>query len=155
MPFQFVRDRIELYRLLLTIIPEAPYLFIETKASLLYGMGEKREAEIISMVSPEYKYILQMPKAELHVHIEGTLEPEMIFMLAERNGVRLPYPDAYALKKAYSFQNLQDFLGLYYAGVSILMREQDFYDIMQAYLNRAAKEHVICAEIFFDPQAHM
>jgi adenosine deaminase len=95
-----------------------------------------------------------MPKAELHVHIEGTLEPEAAFALAERNGVRLPYASVDALRAAYEFQDLQSFLDVYYAGASVLLHEQDFYDLAYAYLRRAAADHVVHAEIFFDPQTH-
>jgi adenosine deaminase len=95
-----------------------------------------------------------MPKAELHVHIEGTLEPELAFALAERNGVRLPYPSVDALRAAYEFQDLQSFLDIYYSGASVLLHEQDFYDLAHAYLRRAAADHVVHAEIFFDPQTH-
>jgi adenosine deaminase len=95
-----------------------------------------------------------MPKAELHVHIEGTLEPELIFALAQRNGVALPYPDVETLRGAYAFTNLQSFLDIYYAGASVLLREQDFFDMAWAYLERAAADHVVHAEIFFDPQTH-
>jgi adenosine deaminase len=96
-----------------------------------------------------------MPKAELHIHIEGSLEPELIFALAARNDVRLPYADVAALRQAYAFTDLQSFLDIYYAGASVLQREQDFYDLAMAYLERAAAERVIHAEIFFDPQTHM
>ena len=95
-----------------------------------------------------------MPKAELHIHIEGSLEPELIFALAARNGVTLPYADVESLRRAYAFTNLQSFLDIYYAGASVLLREQDFYDMAQAYFRRAAADNVVCAEIFFDPQTH-
>ena len=95
-----------------------------------------------------------MPKAELHLHIEGTLEPELAFALAERNDVRLPYDSVKALRAAYEFQDLQSFLDIYYAGASVLLHEQDFYDLALAYLRRAAADHVVHAEIFFDPQTH-
>jgi len=95
-----------------------------------------------------------MPKAELHLHIEGSLEPEMIFALAQRNGVSLPYPSVEALRRAYAFTDLQSFLDIYYAGASVLRTEQDFYDLAWAYLEKAATEHVVRAEIFFDPQTH-
>ena len=95
-----------------------------------------------------------MPKAELHIHIEGTLEPELIFALAKRNGVQLPYADVAALRSAYAFTNLQSFLDLYYAGASVLLHEQDFYDMAWAYFEKAAADHVVRAEIFFDPQTH-
>ncbi|HEU0199483.1 MAG TPA: adenosine deaminase, partial [Burkholderiaceae bacterium] len=95
-----------------------------------------------------------MPKAELHVHIEGTLEPELAFALAERNQVHLPYPSVEALRGAYEFHDLQSFLDIYYAGASVLRHEQDFHDMTFAYLRRAAHDHVVHAEIFFDPQTH-
>jgi adenine deaminase len=95
-----------------------------------------------------------MPKAELHIHIEGSLEPELIFALAARNGVSLPYVDVEALRRAYAFKDLQSFLDIYYAGASVLLQEQDFYEMAIAYLQRAAAEHVVHAEIFFDPQTH-
>ena len=98
--------------------------------------------------------LADMPKAELHMHIEGSLEPEMIFALAQRNGVSLPYPDVQALRRAYAFTDLQSFLDIYYAGASVLLTEQDFYDMAQAYLARAAANNVVRAEIFFDPQTH-
>ena len=95
-----------------------------------------------------------MPKAELHIHIEGSLEPELIFALAERNGVVLPYASVEELRGAYAFTNLQSFLDIYYAGASVLITEQDFYDMTRAYLLRAAQDNVIHTEIFFDPQTH-
>ena len=96
----------------------------------------------------------QMPKAELHIHIEGSLEPELIFALAARNGVALPYANVDALRRAYAFSNLQSFLDIYYAGASVLLSEQDFYDLARAYLLRAAADNVLHAELFFDPQTH-
>ena len=95
-----------------------------------------------------------LPKAELHIHIEGSLEPEMIFALAARHGVALPYPDVEALRRAYAFSDLQSFLDIYYQGADVLRTEQDFYDLGRAYLARAATENVVHAEIFFDPQTH-
>ncbi len=95
-----------------------------------------------------------MPKAELHIHIEGSLEPELIFQLAQRNGVALPYADVEALRAAYAFTDLQSFLDIYYAGASVLLQEQDFFDMTWAYLERAAADNVVHAEIFFDPQTH-
>jgi adenosine deaminase len=95
-----------------------------------------------------------MPKAELHIHIEGSLEPEMIFALAQRNGVKLAYPSVEALRAAYAFTDLQSFLDIYYAGASVLLTEQDFFDLGFAYLDKAAADNVRCAEIFFDPQTH-
>lgn len=96
----------------------------------------------------------QMPKAELHIHIEGSLEPELIFELAQRNGVALAYESVDSLRKAYAFDNLQSFLDIYYAGASVLLKERDFYDMTMAYLQRAAADNVRHAEIFFDPQTH-
>ncbi len=94
------------------------------------------------------------PKAELHLHIEGTLEPELIFSLARRNGLKLPYPDVEALRRAYAFTDLQSFLDLYYAGADVLRTEADFFDLAWAYFERAARDHVVHAEVFFDPQTH-
>jgi len=96
----------------------------------------------------------RMPKAELHLHIEGSLEPELIFRLAQRNAVALPYADVQALRAAYAFSDLQSFLDIYYAGASVLLKEQDFFDMAWAYLERAAADNVLHAEIFFDPQTH-
>jgi len=95
-----------------------------------------------------------MPKAELHIHIEGSLEPELIFALAERNGVALPYASVEALRAAYAFTDLQSFLDIYYAGASVLLKAQDFFDMAMAYFKRAADDHVVRAELFFDPQTH-
>ena len=95
-----------------------------------------------------------MPKAELHIHIEGSLEPELIFALAQRNGVTLPYPTVEALRDAYAFTNLQSFLDIYYAGASVLLKEEDFHDMAWAYLLKAQAENVRHAELFFDPQTH-
>jgi len=95
-----------------------------------------------------------MPKAELHIHIEGSLEPELIFKLAARNGVALPYASVEALRAAYAFSDLQSFLDIYYAGAGVLRTEQDFFDLAWAYLERAAADNVVHAEIFFDPQTH-
>ncbi len=95
-----------------------------------------------------------MPKAELHMHVEGSLEPELIFALARRNGMTVPYPDVEALRAAYAFSDLQSFLDLYYAGASVLVTEDDFHDLAMAYFERAAADHVVHAEIFFDPQTH-
>jgi adenosine deaminase len=96
----------------------------------------------------------RMPKAELHMHIEGSLEPELMFALAKRNQLTLPYPDVASLKQAYVFDNLQDFLNIYHAGTQVLRTEQDFYDMTWAYLQRAAADQVIHTEIFFDTQTH-
>ena len=107
-------------------------------------------------VSPERlpELLRRMPKAELHIHIEGSLEPELIFALARRNGIQLPYASVDELRRAYAFTNLQSFLDIYYAGASVLITEQDFYDMTRAYLERSAQDNVIHTEIFFDPQTH-
>jgi adenosine deaminase len=95
-----------------------------------------------------------LPKAELHIHIEGSLEPELAFALARRNGVSIPYKDEAALRAAYAFTDLQSFLDIYYAGASVLRTEQDFFDLAWAYFERAHADNVIHAELFFDPQTH-
>lgn len=95
-----------------------------------------------------------MPKAELHLHIEGTLEPELIFKLAQRNGVPLAFDSVEALREAYAFDDLQSFLDIYYAGASVLRTEADFFDVAWAYFERAAADHIVHAEVFFDPQTH-
>ena len=95
-----------------------------------------------------------MPKAELHLHIEGSLEPERIFALAQRNGVQLSYPSVEALRKAYAFTDLQSFLDIYYAGASVLLKEQDFHDMAWDYLLKAKADNVVHVEMFFDPQTH-
>lgn len=97
---------------------------------------------------------LTLPKAELHIHIEGSLEPEMMFALAQRNGLALPYDSVEAVRAAYQFENLQSFLDLYYAGAQVLQTEQDFYDLTWAYLQKCAAQAVRHSEIFFDPQTH-
>jgi adenosine deaminase len=97
---------------------------------------------------------LTLPKAELHLHIEGTLEPELMFELARRNGVELPYPDAEAVRRAYRFSNLQSFLDVYYRACSVLIHERDFYELTTAYLARAREQGVRHVEVFFDPQTH-
>lgn len=107
--------------------------------------------------SPDHEWrdwLRALPKAELHLHIEGTLEPEMMFELAGRNGVTLPYASAQAVRDAYQFTDLQSFLDLYYAGASVLVTEQDFYDLAMAYLRRAQADGVVHAELMFDPQTH-
>ena len=100
------------------------------------------------------RFIEKMPKAELHVHIEGTLEPDMKLALAGRNGVKLPYKSAKQLKAAYDFDDLPSFLAVYYEGMSVLLKEPDFYDVTYAYLAKARSQNVVYAEMFFDPQAH-
>jgi adenosine deaminase len=99
-------------------------------------------------------FVRALPKAELHLHIEGTLEPEMMFDLAARNGIDLPFADVEAVRAAYEFSDLQSFLDIYYQGAAVLVTEQDFFDLMYAYLERAAGDGVRRAEIFFDPQTH-
>ncbi|MFN8551785.1 MAG: adenosine deaminase [Candidatus Obscuribacterales bacterium] len=99
-------------------------------------------------------YIASLPKAELHLHIEGTFEPELIFKMAERNKITLPYDSVETLRKAYQFTDLQSFLDLYYACMNVLQTEEDFAELANAYFARASKQNVVHAEIFFDPQAH-
>lgn len=100
------------------------------------------------------KFIEGLPKVELHLHIEGSLEPELMFELAKRNKVTLPFKTVEEVRQAYHFSNLQDFLDIYYQGMSVLLAEQDFYDLTWAYLKKMAEQHVMHVEIFFDPQGH-
>ena len=100
------------------------------------------------------RFIIGLPKAELHLHIEGSLEPELLFACAQRNGVRLAYPSVEAIRAAYQFSNLQDFLDIYYQGADVLRTQQDFHDLAAAYFARAAADGVLHAEIMFDPQTH-
>ena len=97
--------------------------------------------------------ITRLPKCELHIHVEGSLEPELMFALARRNGIRLPYASVDAVRQAYRFGNLQDFLDLYYRGMSVLITEQDFYDLAFAYLERAHADNVRHVEMFTPPAA--
>jgi len=99
-------------------------------------------------------FINKIPKAELHLHIEGTFEPELIFKIAERNNISLRYKSVEELHSAYKFNNLQDFLDIYYAGANVLITEQDFYDLTLAYLEKMKSQNVLHTEIFFDPQTH-
>ena len=99
-------------------------------------------------------FIEGLPKAELHVHVEGTLEPELKFALAQRNGLDLPYDSVEAMRAAYDFDDLPSFLKVYYEGMSVLLTEQDFFDLTMAYLTKAHAQNVVYAEMFFDPQAH-
>ena len=99
-------------------------------------------------------FLRTLPKAELHLHIEGSLEPEMMFELARRNGVSLPYASVEAVRAAYAFTNLQSFLDIYYAGAAVLVHERDFYDLAMAYFRRAKADGIVHAELFFDPQTH-
>ncbi|XZG69306.1 adenosine deaminase [Chitinibacteraceae bacterium HSL-7] len=103
---------------------------------------------------PLDQLIRALPKAELHLHIEGSLEPELMFALAARNEIELPYADVDAVRAAYAFSNLQSFLDVYYAGAGVLETEQDFYDLTWAYLKRAHTDRIVHTEIFFDPQTH-
>jgi adenosine deaminase len=107
------------------------------------------------MMSELARHIDRLPKSELHIHIEGTLEPAMMFALAKRNNVTLPYPNVEALRAAYKFSRLQDFLDLYYQGMSVLLTEQDFHDLTAAYLDKVQTQGLRHAEIFFDPQGHL
>ncbi|MCY1267825.1 Adenine deaminase [compost metagenome] len=101
-----------------------------------------------------YDWLNALPKAELHMHLEGSLEPELLFALAERNKIALPWADVDTLRQAYAFNNLQEFLDLYYAGADVLRSEQDFYDLTWAYLQKCKQQNVIHTEPFFDPQTH-
>ncbi|GAC1452214.1 MAG: adenosine deaminase [Steroidobacteraceae bacterium] len=105
-------------------------------------------------MTPSDAFIRGIPKAELHLHIEGTLEPEMVFALAHKHGLALRYPSVAALREAYRFDNLQSFLDVYYAGAAVLRDEHDFHALTSAYLERAHADGVVHAEIFFDPQTH-
>ncbi|MDY7097681.1 MAG: adenosine deaminase [Pseudomonadota bacterium] len=107
-----------------------------------------------SLAERRKAFIAAVPKAELHLHIEGSLEPEMMFELAKRNGVTLPYASVEEVSAAYKFSNLQEFLDLYYLGMGVLIKEQDFYDLTMAYLERVHRDNVRHVEIFFDPQGH-
>ena len=101
-----------------------------------------------------HKFIRSLPKAELHLHIEGCLEPELMFRLAQRNAVEIKYASEDALREAYQFDQLQDFLDMYYAATSVLLKEQDFYDLTWAYLLKAKENNIVHTEVMFDPQAH-
>jgi len=105
-------------------------------------------------VSNMYEWLNALPKAELHLHLEGALEPELLFRLAERNKIALPWDTVDALRSAYAFGNLQEFLDLYYAGADVLRTEQDFYDLTWAYLQKCEEQNVVHTEPFFDPQTH-
>lgn len=98
--------------------------------------------------------IQALPKAELHVHIEGTFEPELMFAIAQRNQIEIPYQSVEEVRQAYNFHNLQSFLDIYYAGANVLIHEQDFYDLAWAYFEKCAEDHVVHTEMFFDPQTH-
>lgn len=102
----------------------------------------------------QLELIRALPKAELHVHIEGTFEPELMFAIAQRNQIEIPYQSIEEVKAAYNFHNLQSFLDIYYAGANVLIHEQDFYDLAWAYFEKCAEDHVVHTEMFFDPQTH-
>ena len=106
------------------------------------------------MSKPLYDWLNKLPKIELHLHIEGTLEPELMFELAQRNAISLPYKNVEEVKAAYQFNNLQDFLDIYYQGAQVLQSEQDFYDLTWAYINKCREQNVVHIEPFFDPQTH-
>ena len=117
-------------------------MLMQTLPSFVHHIPAQRLPELLQ----------RMPKAELHMHIEGSLEPELIFAMAQRNKVALPYPSVQALREAYVFDNLQSFLDIYHAGTLVLKTEQDFYDMACAYLARAQADNVLHAELFFDTQ---
>ena len=100
------------------------------------------------------EYIKSVPKAELHLHIEGSFEPELMFEIAKRNNIKIPYESIEEVEKAYQFSNLQDFLDIYYAGANVLIKEEDFYDLTMAYFKHCAEENIVHTEIMFDPQTH-
>ena len=102
----------------------------------------------------QVELIRALPKAELHVHIEGTFEPELMFAIAQRNQIQIPYKSVEEVKQAYNFHNLQSFLDIYYAGANVLVHEQDFYDLAWAYFEKCAEDRVVHTEMFFDPQTH-
>ncbi|MEP2057727.1 MAG: adenosine deaminase [Maribacter litoralis] len=107
------------------------------------------------MESSQLKTIIQgIPKAELHLHLEGSFEPELMFEIAKRNDIALPYDSIESVKAAYKFNNLQEFLDIYYAGAQVLLYEQDFFDLTWAYLTKVHSENVVHVEVFFDPQTH-
>jgi adenosine deaminase len=126
-------------------------LFLSSLAALV---GAPTAAQAVAPQPSGRVDVVKLPKAELHLHIEGTFEPELIFTIAQRNGVRLDYPDVEALRHAYNFKDLQSFLNVYYHGMEALRVEQDYYDLTIAYLKRVQPQGVRHVEIFFDPQAH-
>jgi adenosine deaminase len=116
----------------------------------LHPRGERGNGETISIEA----FIRKVPKSELHIHIEGSLEPELMFAMARRNGLPLRYESVERLRAAYQFRDLQSFLDIYCEGAAVLREERDFYEMAMAYLRRAAADNVRHAEIFFDPQTH-
>ena len=105
-------------------------------------------------VSEIIELIKKIPKAELHLHIEGSLEPKLMFELAKRNKIKIPFKSVDEIKSAYNFHNLQSFLDIYYQGSKVLINEQDFFDLTWAYLLKSKEDNIVHTEIFFDPQAH-
>ena len=101
------------------------------------------------------KFIREVPKTELHLHIEGTLEPELMFDLAKRNNIKIPYSNVDEVKSAYNFSNLETFLNIYYEGSKVLINEQDFFDLTWSYAVKCREDNIVHTEIFFDPQAHL
>jgi len=126
------------------------YIWFES----MYHTPNKRIKGSAKQMGKLKKLVEQLPKAELHIHIEGSLEPAMMMHLAKRNHIELPYPDIKSIADAYNFNCLQDFLNLYYQGMSVLLTSQDFYDLTWAYLLRCQQQNVVHCEIFFDPQGH-
>ena len=106
------------------------------------------------MTDVTYDWLNNLPKVELHIHLEGSLEPELMFLLAQRNGVELPFNTVEKIKEAYNFSNLQDFLDIYYQAANVLQTEKDFYDLTWAYLEKCKQQNVVHVEPFFDPQTH-
>ena len=100
------------------------------------------------------EFIKKSPKAELHLHIEGTLEPELMFFLAKRNNIKIPFKNIDDVKKAYNFNNLDSFLKIYYEGAKVLIKEQDFFDLTWAYILKCKEDNIVHTEIYFDPQTH-
>ena len=107
------------------------------------------------MTSQITEFIKNAPKAELHLHIEGTLEPELMFKLAKKNNISIPYKNVEEVKSAYNFKNLDSFLKIYYQSSKVLMNEEDFFDLTWAYLLKCKEDNIVHTEIFFDPQAHI
>ena len=122
---------------------------IEVLSMLWFG-ANLREENMMDRLN----FIKQLPKAELHLHIEGTFEPELMFEIAKRNNVNIRFKSVEEIKEAYNFHNLQSFLDIYYEGAGVLLHEQDFYDLTTAYLKKCHEDHVVHTEIFFDPQTH-
>ena len=121
----------------------------------LSAQFDKKSSKISQkLIFPIEDFIRGIPKAELHLHIEGSFEPELMFEIAKRNNKKIKYASVEEVKKAYAFSNLQDFLDIYYASAGALMTEQDFYDLTRAYLEKIHAQNVIHVEIFFDPQTH-